>query len=80
MRILCGRCGADYAFYYCAANVHNAVYNQGWGSFGAALYCPECSKTWDERNKGKPMAGARETISLIGAFHRRNRRGGGDRE
>lgn len=39
--------------------------NDGWGSFGAALYCPECSKTWDDRNPGRPMPGERNTFFVI---------------
>ena len=38
---------------------------RGWGSFGSALYCPECSKTWPERNGNRPMSGERNTFCLI---------------
>ena len=41
------------------------VISQGWGSFGGALYCPECSATWEERNRDKPMANALHTYNLI---------------
>lgn len=74
MNISCSRCGADHGFRYCAANVLNVVYNHGWNSYGAALYCPECSATWDERNKGRPMAGPENTIGLIDEFYRRSKR------
>lgn len=53
MKILCSRCGNTHSFRYSAENVGAAVYEMGWGSYGSALYCPECSKTWDERNKGR---------------------------
>ena len=42
----------------------NAI-NDGWASFGAALYCPECSKTWIDRNPGRPMPGERNTFLVI---------------
>lgn len=74
MKLCCSRCGADYEFRYCAANVLNAVYSLGWGSYGAALYCPECTKTWNERNKGRPMPGPENTIGLIDEWYRRSKR------
>lgn len=37
---------------------------EGWGSFGAALYCPACSATWNERNE-KPMSNAVNTLFRI---------------
>jgi hypothetical protein len=36
----------------------------GWGSCGSALYCPRCSRTWQERNT-KPMADESNTFWLI---------------
>lgn len=74
MKILCSCCGADYEFRYGAGNVLCAVYTQGWSSYGAALYCPECSKTWDERNRGRPLAGPESTIGVIDELYRRSRR------
>lgn len=74
MKILCSRCGADKEFRYSAGNVLCAVYTQGWNSYGAALYCPECSATWDERNKGRPLAGPENTIALIDEFYRCGKR------
>lgn len=41
----------------------NAI-KQGWGSFNSALYCPECSKSWRERNN-KPMADEKNTFFVI---------------
>ena len=41
----------------------NAI-KEGWGSFGSAIYCPECSKTWSDRNE-KPMADEKNTFLLI---------------
>ena len=74
MRILCSRCGAGKEFRYSAGNVLCAVYTQGWNSYGAALCCPECSATWDERNKGRPLAGPENTIALIDEFYRCGKR------
>ena len=43
----------------------NAV-KQGWGSFGSALYCPECSRTWEQRNGTmRPMADEANTFTVI---------------
>lgn len=42
-----------------------ALVKKGWGSYGRALYCPECTKTWDKRNPGRPMAGEINTLSVI---------------
>lgn len=75
MEISCSNCGKSKKFRYSVSNVLCAVYNQGWSSCGAALYCPECSKTWDERNKGRPMAGPGGTIDLIDEWYHRSRRG-----
>lgn len=47
------------------------VINQGWGSYGSALYCPKCSKTWDERNPGRPMAGDVNTFHVVTAIFKR---------
>ena len=75
MKISCSRCGTDREFHYCAGNVLNTVYNLGWGSSGAALYCPECSATWNKRNEGMPLAGPENTIGLIDALYYGQRRG-----
>lgn len=42
----------------------NAI-KEGWGSYGSALYCPECSASWDERNPGRPMSDEKNTFWLI---------------
>ena len=39
--------------------------HSGWGSYGSSLYCPECSKSWQERNDDRPMADERNTFFLI---------------
>lgn len=40
--------------------------NEGWNSFGSALYCPECVRTWHERNS-KPLAGKQNTFTIMAA-------------
>lgn len=37
----------------------------GWGSYGNALYCPECTRTWKDRNGDKPMADQSHTFFVI---------------
>lgn len=65
MTIYCSCCGKRHTFSYSANNVLRAVYTLGWGSYGSVLYCPECTKTWDERNPGRPMSGPDNTIRVI---------------
>lgn len=74
MKISCSCCGAHYEFRYSASNVLRVVYNLGWGSYGAVLYCPECSATWGERNKGRPKPGPENTINVIDDLHQRSKR------
>lgn len=65
MKIMCSCCGNTHSFTYSAENAFCAVYKLGWGSFGSALYCPECTKTWAVRNPGRPMPGADNTVRVI---------------
>lgn len=74
MRIMCSCCGAKEEFQYSVGNVLTIVVGHGWGSCGGALYCPECSATWDERNKGRPMADYKNTIARIDELHQRSER------
>lgn len=64
MRIDCSNCGTHYRFKYSAANVLKAI-ELGWNSCGSALYCPDCTKTWKERNGNRPLAGRKNTIRVI---------------
>lgn len=41
------------------------VIDEGWNSVGSAMYCPECVKTWQERNPSTMLAGANNTFYLI---------------
>ena len=74
MEISCSNCGKSEKFRYSVSNVLRTVYNQGWGSYGSALYCPECSKTWNERNKGRLQPGPENTIKVIDDLHQRSKR------
>ena len=61
--IMCSNCGSHKT----VPNKLNAIDDvccEGWSSFGAALYCPDCSATWYERNS-KPLAGKQNTFTLI---------------
>ena len=72
MRIMCSRCGSPKEFKYTATNVLRTLMD-GWGSFGSALYCPECSETWNERNS-KCMSVDQNTIDVIDELYARTRR------
>lgn len=74
MKISCSNCGADNDFTYSAANVIHVVHALEWGNYGAALYCPECTKAWDQRNKGRPQSGPENAICLIDGLYQRSKR------
>lgn len=73
MTIYCSCCGRKLSFSYSAHNVLRAIYTLGWGSFGSALYCPECTRTWSERNVGRPMPGPKNTIRVIDCMYQPER-------
>lgn len=61
----CSCCGKRHSIEYTAYNVLQTV-RSGWNSFGSALYCPDCVKTWEEYNgKNKPLWGDDHTIKMI---------------
>lgn len=74
MNITCSCCGASRSFRYDAANVLKLVYTEGWRSYGSALYCPECSATWDKRNKGRPLPEPEAAIGVIDNQYRLSKR------
>lgn len=78
MDIQCSRCGATMSLAYSVGNVIGAT-RAGWNSYGSALYCPACSATWDERNKGRPLAGPENTIDVIDDMYAREYGHGIDR-
>lgn len=78
MQIQCSCCGATRNFRYSVGNVLSMVTGLGWNSFGHALYCQKCSKTWEKRNgSGRPLAGLENTIVVIDAIHEQEERKGG---
>ena len=68
VRIQCSCCGNSTSFSYTATNVMKQI-KEGWNSFGSALYCPICSKTWNERNKDKELNGKWNTMRLIDEWY-----------
>lgn len=74
MRIQCSRCGAVKGFTYTESNIRKALI-EGWDSYGDALYCPGCAKTWNERNDvNKPLWGEEHTKEKINQIHKSNKR------
>lgn len=49
MEIYCSRCGNHERVLKSVRSV-KAKSKKGWRSYGSAIYCPECTKTWGERN------------------------------
>ena len=60
--LTCSNCGMSQNI---RADGLAAAITSGWNSYGSALYCPDCSSTWDKRNRGRPMAGVLNTAQLI---------------
>ena len=64
--IQCSNCG----FIKTIPNVLRIIddtVEEGWGSFGHALYCPECTRTWHERNNTE-MADKKNTFTVIASM------------
>lgn len=63
--IMCSCCGNHETV--SNRKVSNSIHliKRGWGSCGSALYCPECTRTWKERNGDRPMADERNTFFVI---------------
>lgn len=73
MTIQCSCCGNKHSFLYSAENVLRTVYTLGWSSFGSALYCPECSNSWEGRNRNRPQADPAHTIRVIDRLYQPER-------
>ena len=69
MTIQCSNCGKWEGFRYSQKRVERLA-KEGWGSFGGALYCPECTATWRERND-KPLAPNHNTVAVIEELRQR---------
>lgn len=67
MTITCSRCGKHRRFNFSVMSVARAI-RDGWGSYGNVLYCPECTKTWNERNS-RSLSDNFNTIRIIDDLH-----------
>lgn len=76
--IQCSRCGKIRKISNAKVEYTVDAIKEGWGSFGSALYCPECTKTWSERNPDRPMPGEKNTFFVIMNTILRAKRKGGD--
>ena len=65
IHIQCSNCGKSRRVSNKRMQYTGNVIREGWGSCGSALYCPECSKSWDKRNPGRPMADKANTFLAI---------------
>ena len=63
--IMCSACGYHEKLSNAKIDDSVDVIKRGWGSCGSALYCPECTKAWCERNGSRKMADERNTFILI---------------
>ena len=61
----CSCCGERRSMVYTAFNIASII-NDGRGSYGSALYCPKCTRTWKKRNgANRPMPGKFNTLRII---------------
>ena len=75
IQIQCSNCGTIHQMKYATGRIVQAIIN-GWNSYGNALYCPECSRTWEKRNgKERPLHGKWNTMRVIDEIHDRQKRG-----
>lgn len=66
VKITCSCCGAHRRISNKKMEYTVNAIKAGWGSYGSALYCPKCSRTWEQRNgKERPMADERNTFVVI---------------
>jgi hypothetical protein len=63
--IMCSCCGNHETVSNRKVSNSIDLIKRGWGSCGSALYCPECTRTWKERNGDRPMADERNTFFVI---------------
>lgn len=63
--IMCSACGYHEKLSNEKIDDSVDVIKRGWGSCGSALYCPECTKAWSDRNGNRKMADERNTFVLI---------------
>ena len=63
MRLICSCCGRSDTIKPLGWNVSDLL-DKGWRSYSSNPYCPECSKTWHERND-KPLGNRGDTYALL---------------
>lgn len=65
VNLQCSCCGNRRSVVYTAFNVARVI-KEGWGSYGNAMYCPECTSAWEKRNgENRPMPGKYNTLRII---------------
>ena len=62
VRVCCSCCGSSVV---ATERDIRSLIKKGWGSYGSAIYCPECTRTWDERNPNRPMPGPENTYTVL---------------
>lgn len=67
VKISCSRCGESRRLSTKQVDCVGSAIKAGWGSYGSALYCPKCAKSWHDRNE-KPMADESHTAMRIAAL------------
>ena len=74
IQIQCSNGGTTHQMKYAVGRIVQAISN-GWDSYGNALYCPECCRTWEKRNgKNKPLSGKWNTMRIIDEIHDRQQK------
>ena len=63
--VMCSRCGNHQKLSNKRIQDTADLIHSGWGSCGSALYCPECAKSWKERNGNRQMGDERNTFFAI---------------
>jgi hypothetical protein len=71
MKIMCSNCGACISLTFSAANIRRVI-QKGWRANGHAAYCPECVRTWADRNGDRLQPSGDAMLTLIDEIHRQN--------
>jgi hypothetical protein len=64
IQLTCSRCGTHRRISDNHPEHAVKAAKAGWRSFGAVIYCPDCSKTWHKRNT-KRLGSELDTIERI---------------
>lgn len=64
INITCSNCGRHRRISNKKVEYTVRAIKQGWNSFGSALYCPECVRSWHDRNNTE-LAGEKNTFLII---------------